>query len=245
MLAGGSKSHSLRHSRGRVGAGRGLPYGVLRHALRVLHAGGVCEHVRSCRHCHHDFSWRLVADSAGGAGSAVHPRPDSLLTQGALSGICADVVALVVAPAARRSAHVFVLESNASGLDGFNSRSGIPGGLLEIAKHRTFDMWTYFQNIFSGVVTTLIAMRITLRHLFIPAVTLQYPTVKWNLPDRARARLFNKIEDCIGCGQCARVCPTDCIDIETEKRGKDEPEIFASDGTPIKLRTYVFDIDMT
>jgi NADH-quinone oxidoreductase subunit I len=106
-------------------------------------------------------------------------------------------------------------------------------------------MRTYFKDIFSGVATTLIAMRITFRHLFTPAVTVQYPTVKWNLPDRARARLFNKIEDCIGCGQCARVCPTDCIDIETEKRAKDEPEIFASDGTPIKLRTYVFDIDMT
>jgi len=58
-------------------------------------------------------------------------------------------------------------------------------------------------------------------------------------------RLFNKIEDCIGCGQCARVCPTDCIDIQTEKRGKDEPAILASDGTAIKLRTFVFDIDMT
>ena len=106
-------------------------------------------------------------------------------------------------------------------------------------------MLNYFREIYYGIATVLISMRITMYHLFTPAVTLQYPTVKWNLPDRARARLFNKIEDCIGCGQCARVCPTDCIIIETEKRGKDEPEIFASDGTPIKLRTYVFDIDMT
>ena len=42
-----------------------------------------------------------------------------------------------------------------------------------------------------------------------------------------------------------RACPTDCILLETEKRAKDEPELFASDGTPIKLRTYLFDIDMT
>ena len=106
-------------------------------------------------------------------------------------------------------------------------------------------MLNYFREIYYGIVTVAISMWMTLCHLFTPSVTLQYPTVKWNLPDRARARLFNKIEDCIGCGQCARVCPTDCIIIETEKRAKDEPEIFASDGTPIKLRTYVFDIDMT
>ncbi len=108
-------------------------------------------------------------------------------------------------------------------------------------------MVEYFMDIGRGVATTLKSMWVTLPHLFRPnnGYTIQYPTVKWKLPERSRARLFNKIEDCIGCGQCARVCPTDCIDIQTEKRGKDEPPIFASDGTPIKLRTYVFDIDMT
>lgn len=106
-------------------------------------------------------------------------------------------------------------------------------------------MAEYFKDIYYGVTTTLKSMGVTFKQLFRKSVTLQYPTEKMELPERARARLFNKIEDCIGCGQCARVCPTDCIDIQTEKRAKDEPEIFASDGTPIKLRTYVFDIDMT
>ncbi len=106
-------------------------------------------------------------------------------------------------------------------------------------------MLKYFKEIGLGITTTLQAMAVTWKRLFKPAVTLQYPTVKWNLPDRSRMRLFNKIEDCIGCGQCARVCPTDCIEIQTEKRGKDEVPVFASDGTAIKLRTYVFDIDMT
>ncbi len=106
-------------------------------------------------------------------------------------------------------------------------------------------MRQYFKGIWFGVITTFVSMRMTLPHLFTRSVTLQYPTVKWDLPERARARLFNKIEDCIGCGQCVRACPTDCIIIETEKRAKDEPAIKASDGTPIKLRTFVFDIDMT
>ena len=106
-------------------------------------------------------------------------------------------------------------------------------------------MREYFLDITRGISTTLDSMWIAWKHLFTPSVTLQYPTEKMELPERSRMRLFNKIEDCIGCGQCARVCPTDCIDIQTEKRGKGEPEIFASDGTAIKLRTYVFDIDMT
>jgi NADH-quinone oxidoreductase subunit I len=105
-------------------------------------------------------------------------------------------------------------------------------------------MLTYFQNIGQGIVTVLKSMWVAMWHLFTPSVTLQYPTEKWIMPERARARLFNKIEDCIGCGQCARVCPTSCIKIQTEKRGKEEPEVFASNGTPIKLRTYAYDIDM-
>jgi formate hydrogenlyase subunit 6/NADH:ubiquinone oxidoreductase subunit I len=106
-------------------------------------------------------------------------------------------------------------------------------------------MFDYFRDILLGTVTILKSMYVACKHFFTPSVTLQYPTERWTMPERTRARLLNKIEDCIGCGQCARVCPTDCIHIQTEKRGKKEPEIFASNGTAIKMRTYVYDIDMT
>ncbi len=106
-------------------------------------------------------------------------------------------------------------------------------------------MLSYFRDIGLSALTVLNSMWVALLHLFTPSVTLQYPTEKWVMPERSRARLFNNIKDCIGCGQCARACPTSCITVKTEKRGKDEPEIFASNGAAIKMRTYVFDIDMT
>lgn len=105
-------------------------------------------------------------------------------------------------------------------------------------------MGTYFRNLWLGLITVLNSMGVAWRHLFTRSVTLQYPSEKWTMPEGSRARLVNKIEDCIGCGQCARTCPTSCITIQTEKRGKEEPEQFASDGTIKKLRTVVFDIDM-
>ena len=105
-------------------------------------------------------------------------------------------------------------------------------------------MLKYFRDIWLGIITVLRSMVVAFRHLFTRSVTLQYPTEKWTMPERSRARLFANIDNCISCQQCSRACPTHCITIKSEKRGKDEPEIFTSDGKPIKLRSLVFDIDM-
>jgi len=106
-------------------------------------------------------------------------------------------------------------------------------------------MLTYFKDVWEGFWTVLVGMKITWRHLFTQKVTLQYPEEKWQLPPKSRMRLFMKYEDCIGCGQCARACPVDCIYIKTDKRPAAAPAIWAADGTPIKLDTKVFDIDMS
>ena len=103
----------------------------------------------------------------------------------------------------------------------------------------------YGKNIWAGISTVMIGMGVTWGRFLKPGITMQYPTERWDMPEGSRMRLFNKIEDCIGCGQCARACPVDCIFIDTEKREKDEPDLFASDGSAIKLRTTRFDIDMT
>jgi len=104
---------------------------------------------------------------------------------------------------------------------------------------------SWLRDVWEGFSTVLVGMNITWRHLFVRKVTLHYPEEKWQLPPKSRMRLFMKYEDCIGCGQCARACPVDCIYIKTDKRAPTAPAIWAADGTPIKLDTKLFDIDMS
>ncbi len=106
-------------------------------------------------------------------------------------------------------------------------------------------MGEYFKNIYKAIVTILIGMGVTWRHLFTRAVTIQYPHVKRELPPRSRQKLFVDIDDCIGCFQCARACPVDCIDIETVKAGKEEDLGETSTGQKKRLHVVKFDIDLT
>ena len=106
-------------------------------------------------------------------------------------------------------------------------------------------MRQWLSDVWQGFFTVLVGMRITWRHLFTRSVTLQYPSVKWPLPPKSRMRLFMAYEDCIGCGQCVRACPVNCISLKTEKRPADAPPIWAASGQPIKLHVSVFDIDMS
>jgi NADH-quinone oxidoreductase subunit I len=106
-------------------------------------------------------------------------------------------------------------------------------------------MLTWFKDVWEGFWTVLVGMKITWRHLFTQKVTLNYPEEKWQLPPKSRMRLFMKYEDCIGCGQCARACPVQCIYIKADKRDPKATPIFAANGQPIKLDVTVFDIDMS
>jgi len=105
-------------------------------------------------------------------------------------------------------------------------------------------MSRYFKNIWEGIFTVLIGMKVTLRHLFVPAVTIQYPTVKLKLPERARNRLYVNMDDCIGCDQCSMACPVDCITIETLKSTPDIDLGLTSVGTKKRLYVPRFDIDI-
>jgi len=81
-------------------------------------------------------------------------------------------------------------------------------------------------------------LAVTLRYLFAPKITIQYPEEKTPLSPRFRGlhalrRYPNGEERCIACKLCEAVCPALAITIESEQR---------DDGT---RRTTRYDIDLT
>lgn len=106
----------------------------------------------------------------------------------------------------------------------------------------TFFGW--FKNIWLAVTTVLKGMAITFKYIYsVKPVTIEYPEVREILPEKSRSRLFNDVDNCISCNQCAVVCPVDCIYITAEKREKDDPEIKTDDGTRIRLNLKQYTID--
>ncbi|WP_162052776.1 NuoI/complex I 23 kDa subunit family protein [Pontibacter pamirensis] len=124
----------------------------------------------------------------------------------------------------------------------------------EAYKHKT-GFWQAVKSLVSGA-------RLTLRHLanankrrkpvYVTddsyfkqpdgLATLTYPYEALPVPDNGRYRLHNEIEDCIVCDLCAKVCPVNCITIESVKATEDIG--VTSDGTKKRLYAPVFDIDM-
>jgi NADH-quinone oxidoreductase subunit I len=121
----------------------------------------------------------------------------------------------------------------------------------------------YFSNIYTAVKSISIGLKITMRAFLktngwvekkldgynygVGAVTIDYPTVKDNIPYISRNRLFNDVDGCISCNQCAVICPVDCITIHSRKKTSDEnpdartPEQYGN--KPLKLKLLKFEID--
>ncbi|MDX1592087.1 MAG: NADH-quinone oxidoreductase subunit I [Balneolaceae bacterium] len=94
------------------------------------------------------------------------------------------------------------------------------------------------KSIFTG-------MKVTMRHLFKPAVTIRYPDVRDELPETARSKLYVNIDDCIGCKLCERACPVNCIAIETVQATSDVDLGKTSTGNPKRFWITNFEIDMS
>ncbi|MBL4748146.1 MAG: NADH-quinone oxidoreductase subunit NuoI [Magnetovibrio sp.] len=96
------------------------------------------------------------------------------------------------------------------------------------------------RHIRAFLLTELLAgMLLTLRYMFRPKVTLNYPYEKGPLSPRFRGehalrRYSNGEERCIACKLCEAICPALAITIEADAR--------ADDGS---RRTTRYDIDMT
>ncbi len=85
----------------------------------------------------------------------------------------------------------------------------------------------YENPFWKGIYNLLVGLRVTLRHLFTPAITLQYPTERWEMPERSRGMvvLLSDKEtgdlNCTACILCQKGCPTGAIQIERHK-GEDK-----------------------
>jgi NADH-quinone oxidoreductase subunit I len=99
---------------------------------------------------------------------------------------------------------------------------------------------TFFDRTARSLFLTEIAQgfALTLRYMFKPKVTVNYPYEKGPLSPRFRGehalrRYANGEERCIACKLCEAICPAQAITIEAEPR---------EDGS---RRTTRYDIDMT
>ena len=72
--------------------------------------------------------------------------------------------------------------------------------------------------------------------------TIQYPKQQLPVPEVGRYQLDVEMDDCIVCDLCAKVCPVNCIDIESIKATEAIGQ--TSDGTTKRLYAAKFDIDM-
>ena len=104
----------------------------------------------------------------------------------------------------------------------------------------------YFKGIQEGLGTAVKGMTIVMKHLLKPKVTRQYPNPddRFQLPERARNRLYVNMDDCIGCDQCSRACPVNCITIDTAKVVAGENIGTTSNGKKKSLWVTRFDIDI-
>jgi NADH-quinone oxidoreductase subunit I len=96
------------------------------------------------------------------------------------------------------------------------SKSGGYGGYLEIHIRRWEQSMSYWKEIFDGGWSLVEGMRVTIRRLFKPVVTLQYPRRVLTMSPAYRGHIeFIRFPEtgthgCIACGTCHLIDYTRC-----------------------------------
>ncbi len=88
----------------------------------------------------------------------------------------------------------------------------------------------YFKDIFDGGLSLVEGMGVTVRRLFRPLVTVQYPRKKIPLSSAYRGHIELKIFEetgthkCIVCLNCEKICPSGVIKVRGEKLKEKGPK---------------------
>jgi NADH-quinone oxidoreductase subunit I len=105
-------------------------------------------------------------------------------------------------------------------------------------------MWKYLQEIIIGSWSLGVGMWVTLRHLLIRPVTVNYPYESLRMTDRFRGHveLIRNDEtgepNCVVCMACQKACPSNCIRVKGEKSEgatRRHPTLFQLDFTTCSL----------
>lgn len=90
---------------------------------------------------------------------------------------------------------------------------------------------SYFKELFEGGWSLVEGMRVTLRRLVRPVVTVQYPRRQLVLSPAYRGHIelkrFPETGDhrCIACGTCQRTCPANVIKVQGVKTHAKSPKV--------------------
>lgn len=84
-------------------------------------------------------------------------------------------------------------------------------------------MSDYWSDVINGTRSLVIGMNITVRELFKPVITEQYPHFVPVMTQRFRGHIEligneeTGLPNCVVCGMCQRACPSGCITVAGEK----------------------------
>jgi NADH-quinone oxidoreductase chain I len=85
-------------------------------------------------------------------------------------------------------------------------------------------MKQYFSELFTGGMSLVEGLGVTMKALFMPIVTVQYPREEIDISPSYRGHIDLILDPeknayrCIMCGMCEKSCPSNCITVKGEKR---------------------------